>query len=378
MQDQTNEKQFGKGANRDRRDSRDHLFGGMAPFDFVMGFDIEMLLGYRLICNSEAAFFGSRGREGWGIERYLEIKKICEENRIKPFLLQPNNQGQSSSCTAQAVSKYLSVLNMIETGIWVDISPRDIYAYTNLGQNQGGMIRDAIKRGVDPGVATEALVPSYHTVKTDHGDVLNPMTESEYRTKPEETESIKAIRRTLKSKDYRTISLNGLKIDQIAWMVLQGFGCVFGVDGENNGTWMSTIPQPPTKEEWGHAIYVPKIRMEGEKKAVVILNSWGNGCGKNGWQALTTDYINASINGNPVVFNPWTLIDEPNQEPMPKNPNVRIVKDANGPGVGILIFAKSPEEFKSYASLLGAGEIPTDANGILFDQIIEGTVTFTK
>ena len=64
---------------------RDLVFSAVAPFDWELGFDIELLLGFRAICSSAKIFFGIRGRNGWGVDRYREIVKEVKEKNIKPF-----------------------------------------------------------------------------------------------------------------------------------------------------------------------------------------------------------------------------------------------------------------------------------------------------
>lgn len=369
------EDQIVGGAIPDEQDDRDFAFGSVAPYPFDIGFDIEMILGYRATCKNEAEFFGAYGRAGWGIERYKEIKKTCEEKKVKPFSIAPKNQGAQMSCTGQASSQYLSVLNFIETGTWVEFSARDIYSAITLGEGKGARLRDAMKRCVDPGVATEELVPTYESFMTDHGLVRNPITEKQACVKPEDTDEVKAIRKIMSSKEYRTVvRQNTEMMDAVAWATLQGFGCFFGVIGENNGTWMSENPQPPKTNGWGHALFVGKVGTNYGAPYVGVINSWGNGVGAGGWQRLSANYFLTIVDGQNAVFNPWTLIDKPNMS----ETNAVILKDVNSNTVGIFLPCTNPEALKSLAFNFGMGELPSNENGLDWDALIKGEYQLKK
>ena len=158
---------------------------------------------------------------------------------------------------------YLSVLNFIETGEWVDISAKDIYKWISLGYGKGAQLRDAMARCVDPGVATESLVPSY--------DKGNPPTEDFMLQPITETDAIKAIRKVLASRQYRVISYTSDWIDAFAWAMLLNFGVYGGVIGSNNGTWMSQKPQVPAdgSDIWGHALYFGKAVKDAKKNLAI-------------------------------------------------------------------------------------------------------------
>lgn len=312
------EEQFGTGLLDQEKDERDYPFSVDKPFDWRLGFDIELVLGYRATCKDEKEFFGIRGREGWGVDRYKEIVDEVKTKNIKPFRMPIKNQGASSSCTGQALSYYISVLNFIETGMWVEVSARDIYAYISLGEGVGAYLRDALKLVCDRGAGTEELVPCYHRETVNGREFITPYSEKEYLIKPEETEGLKTIRRALKGKQYRliTASAGRERMEQMAWETLLGFGCYFAVDGENNGTWSSEYPKPPVNKQWGHALYNGKV----EDTYFSFPNSWGN-IGVNGWQKLKDDYFLANC-----VHSPWVLIDEVNENIINMD-NTKFLKD---------------------------------------------------
>jgi hypothetical protein len=101
-------------------------------------------------------------------------------------------------------------------------------------------------------------------------------------------------------------------IDSVAQAIRDNHGCVLGVRGSNNGTWLSQFPQPPasTDTPWFHWIYAGKAKMINGKKFIGIINSWGTQVGVNGWQWLGEEYFNTTN-----VFNIWTMIVKATQLP---------------------------------------------------------------
>lgn len=370
------EELFGKGCLDQKEDKRDLVFSAVAPFDWELGFDIELLLGFRAICSSAKIFFGIRGRNGWGVDRYREIVKEVKEKNIKPFKIPVKNQGASSSCTGQGLSYYLSVLNFIETGKWVEISARDIYSYIAIGGSGGAYLRDALKLAVERGIATEELVTSYKRQVVNGREFVDPLSESEYLVKPKETEEIKAIRTAMQAKDYKlAVNATGISMmDQMAWQMLLGFGTYFAVHGENNGTWNSEYPQPPKKVAWGHALFGGKAGLDTDRKIFISpINSWGNGTGIDGWQKLKDNYFAAN-----AVITPWTLIDKDNNWNNMSKTNVKIIKDSNSSSVGVWLPAMSPASLESLCLNFGI-ETPKKADGsINWDAWIDGTMTLKQ
>lgn len=362
------EGQFGTGCLPQTEDKRDLAFSATGPFDWALGFDIELLLGFRAYCTTEAQFWGLGGRQGWGVNRYREIVDEVKKKNIKPFKIPIKNQGASSSCTGQALGYYLSVLNMIETGQWVEISARDIYAYIAI-YGGGAYLRDALALACDRGIATEELVPCYHKQTINNREFIDPYSEAEYLVKPEETEEIKAIRKALQSREYALIK-GEVTMDKMAWEMLMNFGVYFAVDGENNGTWSSEYPLPPKSRKWGHALFGGFAGLDTDKKPTIgFPNSWGT-VGVNGWQKLKENYYLAG-----AVNSPWTLQDKDNNM---KNNNVKVIKDSNSPAVGIWLPALSQEALESLCLNFGIA-IPKKADGSVdWEKWIEGTLTLKR
>jgi hypothetical protein len=297
-----------------------------------------------------------------------EVKK----RGIAPFKIPIKNQGASSSCTGQGLSYYLQVLNFIETGKMTKISARDIYAYISLGKGVGAYLRDALKLAVGRGIGTEDLVPCYITFNTSNGPVSNPMTEDEYLIKPDDTEALVAIRTAMQGKEYQTLT-EAISMDAMAWQMLLGFGTYFAVDGDNNGTWGSEYPQPPKTRTWGHALFGGRAGLDKDGKPFIgDLNSWGNGVGVQGWQKIKSNYFEAG-----AISQPWTLIDKNNNWNMTKS-NIKIIKDANSPAVGIWLPAMTPQALESYCLNFGI-DVPRKADGSIdWTKWVDGTLTLKK
>lgn len=370
-----NEEEFGTGCLDTARlvDEKKPIAYSGTPFDWATGFNIRLLLGFRATCETLEEFFGPRGREGWGYERYKEIKAIVQRDNIPYFNIPPNNQGSSSSCTGQALAKYLTVLNYIETKEWVEISPRDIYAYISLGENQGAYLYDALMLAVDRGVGIEELVPSMVTYDVGGQQIVRPMTEKEILVKPVETEQLEAIRTAMKGLKFSQVTGSGQQLmDNMAWAMLMNFGAYFSVLGTNNGTWGSEYPQPPEHYSWGHALFggIAELDVKKDNKEFVgTLNSWGNAPGDQGWQKLKLNYFQGFVTAV------WSYVDKDNQSNIMSNKNVKIIKDKNSSAVGLWLPALSPEALKSLCMNFGI-EIPYKADGTIdWGSWIEGELT---
>lgn len=368
-----NDQKFGTGCLDTTRivDEQKPISYSGVPFDWVTGFNIRLLLGFRATCNTLEEFYGPRGKEGWGLDRYKEIKAIVKRDNIPYFNISPNNQGSNSSCTGQALAKYLTILNYIETGVWTEISARDIYAYTSLGEGIGGYLYDALLLAIDRGIGTEELVPSMVSYDAGGQQVIAPMTEREILVKPIETETLKAIRTSLKGLKFSQVSGNGQQLmDNMAWSMLMNFGAYFSVIGTNNGTWGNEYPQPPEYYSWGHAIFggIAEPDYLDKKPFIGLLNSWGNSVGNSGWQKLKLNYFQG------FVTSVWSYVDKDNKSNIMTNKNVKIIKDKNSSAVGIWLPALSPEALKSLCMNFGI-EIPYKADGTIdWSSWVEGTL----
>lgn len=261
-----NLKNFNPGGIEDRFDSRDYSWdevGGatMAPFDWNKGHDIEEILSGIL--------------------------------KIPNFKLTVKDQGPSFSCGGQAWGYMAEVLEALNTGTYEPRSAKYMYAQTCV-PGGGSRGRDNAEVYVKQGVAREDVLTSY-----EHG---LPPTEDFMQRSKDITEAIRFNARLSRASSY---AQTGVDIDSIAQATSTGSGTVIGVWGQNNGTWNSAFPKPPTDHTWAHWVYAGKAKIINGVKHIGILNSWGKDVGDHGWQWLSEDYFKDNI------FSGWTHVFAP-------------------------------------------------------------------
>lgn len=312
------------GAIKDPRDDRDFVF--------------EKTLG------SGEVMSDKEWKEGYDIEKI--VGKIPHKN-----------QWTSYSCVGQAYSYYIAVLNAIETGKLDIVSAKAIYSQITLGFAKGAHLRDGAKLAVNFGSLLESVVKSLR----DNGTTDEAFMIDKSWITPEVVEMAK----TLQAKSYYLI--RGIGIDYFARAIKDGYGMVAGVEGTNNGTWTLREPQPPTSQTpqnqmWGHALYFGKFGVDEKGKYVECLNSWGN-VGDNGWQKLRENWF---VNEGRFIFNPWVLIDKPNNS---KN-NMKLVKSTDSTNTTVFLIDElgqrrvffNEKHFNSVAPALGLAEKREDGD----------------
>ena len=247
---------FGKGALPSKKDKRDFSYsqiaGAVQPFDWNTGYDVEKNLGIKLV--------------------------------IK-------DQGQSGSCGGQAWSYYGAILTYVYDKKFVDRSARFIYSQT-FYPNGGSTGRDNSDLVVKQGWGRESLVTSY-----DNG---KPPTEAFMRLKTGITDAVQLDAALDKALSYASVNSS---IDEIACSIRDNNGCVLGVVGQNNGTWLSKFPSPPTKGEWRHWMYAVAALVIDGKKYIKVVNSWGVDTGEAGYQYLPEEYFTGGW-----IFEAWTIM----------------------------------------------------------------------
>jgi len=168
------------------------------------------------------------------------------DNEEKYGTLDRNHQGFSLSCTGQAVSKYLEMLNLIETKKKERLSSRYVYSQIYL-QNGGAYIRDAVSIPVKQGVALEKDIPSYDI----NG---NPPSEALMRINSDITDEIREKAKKYKSLKYVWLDADKVNDDmrQIIW---QNGGFPSGYNG--------------------HCEYFSKFGLVNGRKAIRSMGSYG-------------------------------------------------------------------------------------------------------
>lgn len=249
------EKDFGKGAVKDKSDPRDYQFSAiasaLAPFDWSKGFDIEKELGAKLIVK---------------------------------------DQNGSGSCGGQAWSYLGAVLDPDHD----EKSAKFIYAQTFVPPAGSGG-RENCSLVITKGWGSEKLTPSY----------LNGLPPSEAFMEKKDDITPEAFKNALldTALSYANVRID---IDAIAQAIQETKGVILGVTGKNNGTWTSPFPLPPDKinaDCWNHWLYAGKAKVVNGKKYIGVLNSWSENVGEKGWQWLSEDYF---ISG--AIWSAWTLV----------------------------------------------------------------------
>ncbi len=200
------------------------------------------------------------------------------------------DQNGSGSCGGQAWSYYGEVLEKVATGTYEPRSARWIYSHTRVptGGSNGHVNCDFV---VKNGWALEALVPSYDNGKAPDEEFMSIV--------PEKTNEIIEDTEVTKATSYLRIEPN---MELFAQAIQDNYGLVMVVNGQDNGTWRTKYPKPPTVKEWGHFVYAVGAVTVNGKKYIKIINSWGDDVGDKGYQYIGEDYF---ASGH--VREGWTL-----------------------------------------------------------------------
>lgn len=282
------EGKFGTGFIYEEPTEKTYVYMGLGakPVDWELGRNFFKIMAFRAAVSTEVfnSYNLSNDDDYRRMLAYLREHSIQDWNKFEVF-----DQNGSSSCVAQATCKYQSFRNFLETGIWQDFSTKDLYPRIRIG-NGGAYISSAFSQKNSIGIGLESMISSYPNGL--------PPTENWIKVAPELDHPQELSRYIAKGKEYRQVVHNN-SIDKVAEAIRDNFGAVFGIWGENNGTWHSEYPQAPEPGHfvWGHGLFLPPhygLNERGEK-FIGFPNSWGKGVGVNGWQKLTESYF---LSGN--------------------------------------------------------------------------------
>lgn len=260
-----NEELFGKGGHLSPPDERDYTWGTLGasaiPFNWELGYDIKV-------------------------------------NSLK-------NQNGSSSCGGQAMAYYGEVLENISTKTEEERSAKFIYAQTAVSGG-GSFLRDNCDIAVKQGWAREAVLSSY-----ENG---NPPTEAFMTRKEDITDAVRLDASQSKALSYALV--DNKDIDAVAQAIANNHGAALLIKGENNGTWLSTIPTV-TKgtNTWNHFLYACGAKLIGGKKYIKVKNSWGD-IGDSGYQWISEDFF---TNGYILEVRTLVFKDKPEKFVFTKN-----------------------------------------------------------
>lgn len=245
------EETYSTGAVKDSYDPRNFQFAPRGAFDWERGFDIEQVIGTKLVVK---------------------------------------DQGVSLSCGGQAWSYYGEVLEAIATGTYEPRSAR--WPYSAVRVPSGGSMGKELSAFVcKNGFALEKDATSYDEGKPPREPFMSKIPVLS------ETQMDEAL--TSRALSYVQVKAD---IDILAQALQDNYGVCIALYGENNGTWKALFPKPPNEPVWAHWLYVCKAKMIDGKKYLGVINSWGPKTGDKGIQWIGEDYF---VNGN--VWYGWTL-----------------------------------------------------------------------
>lgn len=205
------------------------------------------------------------------------------------------NQHNSFSCGGQAGSYLLENRGLIKD----EISAKSVYApiaYPQGGTTIPALINQLCKKGAN----LEKAVPSYYT-NGSCDETL--MTDKSWMTP--QTLADAATRAGYTAKHV------SIDIESIAQAVRDWGGAIMEIRGQNNGTWLSSFPQPPIKgrgDMWQHFMCLKNPCLINGVKSIGAFQSWGGEVGAGGVQFFQDNYIKSGH-----ILDIFVLI--PNQSP---------------------------------------------------------------
>lgn len=210
-----------------------------------------------------------------------------EKDPFTGFVTYPKrDQSVQSSCVSYVLSKQLAVDELSENGIYRELSPRSIYAYTAVpGGGSSSIV--ATKMAVKLGMTLEHLL------------ITDGLSEEEATKDKGYVTDAKQIAFVYRPGSYVEAATD---FDTIAGIIethrKQGIKKVVAatIIGVNNGTWHSMYPKPPKPGDpgvWFHRIAFTDFGLIGGKPHLAFDNSWGSAIGNKGQQFIGLDYAPA-------------------------------------------------------------------------------------
>ena len=186
------------------------------------------------------------------------------------------NQDGAYSCVANSKALELGILNLLEEGEFVVLSPRDIYT-RRVNQESGGMWgQDANMICIDKGSTLEALMPSDNKNETEINKTNDRLPHKE------------VVGKIFRAKNWIALPFN---IDTIASILDTGKGVnVFFrfVYSEWKAIPVITTVIP----DCHHSVVAIDYTLYQGKKALIIQDSWGANTAIGGRRIITEDWIN--------------------------------------------------------------------------------------
>ncbi len=217
------------------------------------------------------------------------------------------DQGTSSSCSGQAGAYFLEIQGKLRK-VKEEISAKSIYGkifYPGGGSTVTSLINQIAIKGALP----ESEVPSYK-----NGIPLSEamMIENSWTSSVRDQEAYTRA-------GYTPFDI-GEGIDEVAQVIKDWGAVIIEIQGKNNGTWLSSYPKPPEKDNpnalWTHFMCCIGSCIINGQKTIIALQSWGD-VGAGGVQFIQEDYFKSGY-----VLDAFTLCH--NSRIQPKKENISI------------------------------------------------------
>lgn len=210
------------------------------------------------------------------------VKGYDARKTVGPITIK--DQGTSSSCGGQAGSYFLEIQSKLRNGKDV-VSAKSIYA--PVAFKGGGTTINALETQIGAhGANLEASVPSYDVTGTPLSELK--MTDKSFLT-PE------TVKDAITRAGYLPINVH-VDIESVAQAIRDYGGVLIEITGQNNGTWLSPTPLPPSKsnpsELWNHFMCGFGASM-ADQQQIDCLQSWGVDVGEQGIQHLQKAYFDS-------------------------------------------------------------------------------------
>ncbi len=202
------------------------------------------------------------------------------------------NQYQASKCGGELVSQFMQIYRTVILGLPFEELSADSFYSQEFAQG-GGMSLSAVQSG--------ALANGIAKIT----DVPEPVNCTE-----QQAESLAWMKNVLPNQlIYLGLKMVFLPItmDDLAWAVDKYGAFCWMIRGQDNGTWLSPFPKPPTNSNtWAHFMTSCPSIPAGLNK-LPVYNSWGATCGDNGVQYFDQEYINSGYIYSAFTFTKFTF-----------------------------------------------------------------------
>ena len=217
------------------------------------------------------------------------------------------NQDPNSSCSGQSSSYFLWIQRQLQGIREGELSAKSFYA--PIAYKGGGTTVVRLQNQLEAsGINLETSVPSYDVYGNPLSEML--MEDKSWQTSELSTDAFQRAGYTL----YDI----GEDIDEVAATIRDWGGVIWEICGQDNGTWTSAYPKPPSKnnpnELWYHFMCAVGAKLIDGKKTIIALQSYGELWGDHGIQYFQEDYFNSGY-----IIDCFTFIHDDHIKPLPTN-----------------------------------------------------------